>query len=496
MNTGNDIKDPLAGSAHKSRPKALILDNARIITPDKIIKNGTIVVDNGCIMRIGQGDIERNELLAEGRKTKDEGRGTKGERRRTRDEGCEKEKYTILDLKGKYVFPGLINSHEHLGNRYYHIDLKRTFVCSYDWLTAVNGLDKFPNNILSRFYIYCNYPYDLLGCLNPGGERDLKYVLRTLLRKGGRSRVLEINYHYNAFRNLISGTTTIADYHSHHNFKLPIRLIENQIVINSIRWQKFLIPYGYKLTRGKIPFVIDCECGIDEKTKRELEVLNDLGALSSNTVLIHGTGLSKKDIKLIAGRGASVVWCPNNNMFMMGETANVPEMLKANANVAIGTDGVDSGSVNILRELQFAKRKYRELFDEDIESRTLVDMATINGAKAFKVGHQLGSIEEGKIADLLVVPNTGTKDPYDELMKLRERNIELLIFEGEPIYGSPQYMNKFIESDASNSDANKKDMYKSINIHGTTKVIQDTRGRMDEVMQMIRDGEFYDFTKR
>src|SRR5208337_1472024 len=70
-----------------------------------------------------------------------------------------------------------------------------------------------------------------------------------------------------------------------------------------------------------------------------------------------------------------------------------------------------------------------------IPAKTLVDMVTINPAKAFRIQKETGSLVEGKIADILVVRQK-KDDPWESLVAAQPEDIELLVQDGSPIYGS------------------------------------------------------------
>jgi predicted amidohydrolase YtcJ len=78
-------------------------------------------------------------------------------------------------------------------------------------------------------------------------------------------------------------------------------------------------------------------------------------------------------------------------------------------------------------------------------------MVTINPAKAFRMDKDIGSIENGKKADLLIV-STKSKDPYAALSDVEMEDIELLVLEGKPLYGSIAYKNFFKIKNNSYSD--------------------------------------------
>ena len=160
--------------------------------------------------------------------------------------------------------------------------------------------------------------------------------------------------------------------------------------------------------------------------------------LTDATVIVHGTGLEASDFSEMAaapaaradgvgdGRGAKLVWSPLSNLLLYGKTTAVYDALAAGVLVSLGTDWTPSGSANLLAELKVADRALRddavlgasrflvpgltvghsEQADGIAEralDQLLVEMVTINPAMAIRWDDQVGSIEPGKVADLLVV---------------------------------------------------------------------------------------------
>jgi 5-methylthioadenosine/S-adenosylhomocysteine deaminase len=129
---------------------------------------------------------------------------------------------------------------------------------------------------------------------------------------------------------------------------------------------------------------------------------NDL--LDSSVVAAHAAWLSKKDVELLAARGASVAHNPSANLKLGSGIADVPELLDEGVNVSLGTDGpASNNNFNIFEEMKVAGLVHKLEGPEKINEQQVLDMATINGAKALGVGDQIGSVEVGKKADLLVI---------------------------------------------------------------------------------------------
>ncbi len=159
--------------------------------------------------------------------------------------------------------------------------------------------------------------------------------------------------------------------------------------------------------------------------------------MTDATVIVHGAGLEPEDFVAMAhapaaraghgdGRGAKLVWSPLSNLLLYGKTASIYDALAAGVIVALGTDWTPSGSANLLTELKVADRALRDeallggrrhivpalapghsQSDRGAAERALdqvlVEMATINAAMAVRWDDQVGSIEAGKAADILVI---------------------------------------------------------------------------------------------
>ena len=137
-----------------------------------------------------------------------------------------------------------------------------------------------------------------------------------------------------------------------------------------------------------------------------VKVLADVGLLNHRTVLAHAVHVTDDDIELIAAAGAHVVHNPASNAKLASGLAPVRRLLDTGINVALGTDG--SASANDL-DLWMAMRLAALLASaahdnpDELSARELIRMATINGARALGRDTELGSIEVGKRADMVIM---------------------------------------------------------------------------------------------
>jgi len=148
-----------------------------------------------------------------------------------------------------------------------------------------------------------------------------------------------------------------------------------------------------------------------EYTKREFgklpaEFMDDVGLVSSNVVYAHGVWLTESEWSLLGRKGASVAHCPSSNMKLASGTAKIPEMIRNSVNVGLGCDGGPSNnSYDMIREMKFASllQKARLLNPLAMDAETVLELATINGARALGLDKEIGSLEINKKADLILI---------------------------------------------------------------------------------------------
>jgi cytosine/adenosine deaminase-related metal-dependent hydrolase len=150
-----------------------------------------------------------------------------------------------------------------------------------------------------------------------------------------------------------------------------------------------------------------------------IEFAADLGLLDlgAKCVFGHGIWLADRDIALLAESGATISHNPSSNMKLASGFCRVPELLAAGCNVALGCDGGPSNnSYDLIREMKLAAviHKGRTLDPKTVSAEAVLEMATRNGAKAMGLPDQIGSLEAGKAADLVIIdPNSLHLTPFN-----------------------------------------------------------------------------------
>jgi cytosine/adenosine deaminase-related metal-dependent hydrolase len=321
-----------------------------------------------------------------------------------------------VDVSGLLVFPGLINAHDHLEfNCFPRLGERGSYVNSYEW-----GLD-----ITRRRR-------------SAVVDRVLEIPLRERLLAGG-------------YKNLFAGVTTVCHHGTYWRLferGFPVAVVKRYGWCHSLGFGDD-VAGSYRRTPPDAPWIIHLAEGTDERARGELAQLAALGCLAANTVVVHGVGLSQADLRLMAQQGAGLIWCPASNLFMLGQTAPIRDIVGSlppsqesppacTARVALGSDSRLTGSRDLLAELNVA-RSLGVVSDEQ-----LFRMVTQDAARLLRIDGQVGTIETAKRADLLVLAGDPAS-PYQALATAyaERADIRLVLVGGRPAFGAPEFSELF-----------------------------------------------------
>ncbi len=138
------------------------------------------------------------------------------------------------------------------------------------------------------------------------------------------------------------------------------------------------------------------------------------GLLAEAPLLAHLNYIDEASLTRLAASNATVVWCPRAHAFFGHAGHRWRELLAAGVNVCVGTDSLASNrTLSVLDELRFLRRQHPEA-----DPNVILEMGTIRGANALRLGNQIGSLKPGKRADFVCVPATatGAADPVRNLL--------------------------------------------------------------------------------
>ncbi|MBS4189449.1 5'-deoxyadenosine deaminase [Bacillus sp. FJAT-49705] len=142
-----------------------------------------------------------------------------------------------------------------------------------------------------------------------------------------------------------------------------------------------------------------------EHGMRNVVYLDSIGLANDRLILAHCVWLDEEEKRIIKERGVKVSHCPGSNLKLASGIAEVPFLLESHANVSLGADGAPcNNNLDMFNEMRLAAIIQKPAHGPTaMNARTVFRMATIGGAKAVGMEHEIGSIEQGKKADLAIL---------------------------------------------------------------------------------------------
>lgn len=137
-----------------------------------------------------------------------------------------------------------------------------------------------------------------------------------------------------------------------------------------------------------------------------IRVFYNRGILGPKTLIAHCCWINPTEIEILRSTGTSIAHCPISNMKLASGICPVTDALKAGIAVGVASDGIkENNSVDILEEMKFASllQKIGRLDAGVMTAEETIQMATIYGARAVGLEHEIGSLETGKKADIILI---------------------------------------------------------------------------------------------
>ena len=334
-----------------------------------------------------------------------------------------------VDLGSSFLYPGLIDLHSHVGYNalplWVHEGEPRPFRHHDIWPTR------------SSYKPAISWPAWVLAQGAP--EALLAYV---------------------QVRALAGGTTSIQGWPSANRTPVNqlIRRVEDQnfdggdpIVVSTLTLDaEELRAQAQRLEEGRT-FIYHCSEGqVGSIVEREFEDLARTNCLRERMIAIHCNAVGdtqfeqwkvRSDLFGDAAPGA-VVWSPFSNLWLYGQTTNIPSARRHGLTVCLGTDWGPSGTKNLLGELKVAQL-WSARQGWGLNALDLVEMVTSGPGDLLTRawGPAVGRLQPGALADLVAVARRAD-DPFVNLVEAREEDVELVIVDGEPRYGTLDLMSR------------------------------------------------------
>jgi cytosine/adenosine deaminase-related metal-dependent hydrolase len=202
---------------------------------------------------------------------------------------------------------------------------------------------------------------------------------------------------------------------------------------------------------GYLPHISE---GIDSEAHNEFVCTSaddEFNLVSRQVGIIHAVALNAGDASLIQKGMAKVVWSPRSNVDLYGNTAQAVMLDIAGVMIALGSDWVPSGSMNMLRELRCADEWNQKYFDKHFTDADLWRMATTNAAYSIGVGYATGLLKEGYVADVAVYDGKKSKD-FRAVLDAGVEDVSLVLRGGRAMYGDDELIRSTIWGDRAGCD--------------------------------------------
>ncbi|HSO32421.1 MAG TPA: thrombospondin type 3 repeat-containing protein [Labilithrix sp.] len=156
--------------------------------------------------------------------------------------------------------------------------------------------------------------------------------------------------------------------------------------------------------------------------------------LAKQTAIIHGIGVNAPDIAKLHPAQTALIWSPRSNIDLYGNTASVVLYDNLGVQIALGTDWLPSGSMNMSRELKCADDLNKTYFGSHFTDRQLWQMVTQNAAFSIGAQNALGALKAGYAGDISVF-STGPGKDYRAVIASNPEDVLLVVRGGKVLYG-------------------------------------------------------------
>lgn len=352
----------------------------------------------------------------------------------------------VLDGRGKLVTPGFINGHTHLGMsllRNYADDLElQTWLEDAIWPieAKLDREDIYWGSLLSMAEMirsgatcFCDQYYEMDRVGDAALEIGMRGILtRGLIEDGDKDLKLD------------QTRALYQKYHKKGNGRLRVVPSPHAIYTCGEDYLKEIIDLAKEMD-GVINIHMSETIKEVEDCKRDhymtpIQYIESLGMLDLHVIAAHCVHITEEEMDLVKNRRFYPIYNPSSNLKLASGFTPVQKMLDKGIVMGIGTDGDSSNNnQNILEEIHIGSivNKAVNMDPKALPAMEILKMATINGAKALGLEDQVGSIEEGKAADLAIFNlNSASFTPKNNLISAlcysaQAEDVESVLIDGE-----------------------------------------------------------------
>jgi 5-methylthioadenosine/S-adenosylhomocysteine deaminase len=322
----------------------------------------------------------------------------------------------VLEAPDKVVVPGLVNCHTHLPMVLFR-GLADDLVID-DWLRKVIFPAEAAN--VDRDFVAVGTRLGLAELIRGGVTTyaDMYYFEDTIAqetRQAGMRAVLGQTVldfpapDFKTWEQMMSATREFAEKWQDDTLITPAIAPHAPYTVKPEHWrdvselaEQLDIPIVTHLAEAPM----EVEHTLTHYQKRPIPFLEDLGLLSPRLLAAHAIYVDDSEARTLATKGVGVSHCPESNMKVAVGVSPVPDLLEAGVRVGLGTDGAASNNnLDMWQEMDSAAKLHKmyRLDPTTMPAQTVFGLATIGGAQALHMENEIGSLEKGKAADMILL---------------------------------------------------------------------------------------------
>ncbi len=331
---------------------------------------------------------------------------------------------TQVSCPGGVISPGLVNPHEHITYPMEpYAGTEERYEHRHEWRTGRNGHTRINSPAASA-----------ADNVRWGELRQLMAGATSMAGAGGQPGLLRnVDVNNDSLQEGLGEGVVDSD-------TFPLGDTSGNLIASGCGYPSMPTTSSLPRSAAYLPHVSE---GISAAAHNEFRCLstgqNDV--MQPRTAVIHGIGLTAKEIHLMAERGTGLIWSPRSNISLYGDTAMVTAYKRLGVTIALGTDWLRSGSMNMLRELQCADYLNTSHYARAFSDEELWRMVTVNAADLVDVFEKTGRIAEGKVADLAIYQlRAFANSPHRAVITANPEHVVLTMRGGKPLYGDQALM--------------------------------------------------------
>lgn len=402
----------------------ILIENVKILTmaDGEVIKNGNIYIENEKIKKITSDKI---------------------------DYSYDKK----IDGKNYLAMPGFVNAHTHVG-----MSLFRNFSDDVELMTWLNEKIWPLEDKLIEQDVYWASLLSHAEMIMTGTTTfaDMYYfedqTIKALEKSKMRAQISRgLTLEDKNYKKIEENIELFKKYENSQNGRINIAFGPHAVYTTDKNYLKEINKYAKKY---KMPIHIHLSETKTENTdcmkrfnQSPTEVFEECGIFENKTIAAHGVYLSDKDLDILSKYDVSVVHNPSSNLKLSSGFLDCTRVINKKINLAMGTDSsASNNNLSMIKEISLTSLVSKYNNPQNLKAYDVLKMATINGAKALGLDDKIGTLEEGKLADIILIDlNNPNHTPQNNLISSLpystfDKDVSYVIINGDLVYDDKKFV--------------------------------------------------------